>query len=59
MKIRRATLNKIAIAFLILAVFDMLVGQKTLATVCAGIAIALSLGAPLISGSSSKNGKGR
>ena len=58
MKLPRATLNRIAIAFLILAVFDMVVGQKTLATVCAAIAIALSLVTPLLSGSS-KNGKGR
>ncbi|MGA2393594.1 MAG: hypothetical protein ABSH03_09620 [Candidatus Lustribacter sp.] len=59
MKIPRASLNRIAIAFLILAVFDMIVGQKTLASICAGIAIALSLLAPLISGRSSKNRKGR
>ena len=58
-KLPRATLNRIAIAFLILAVFDMIVGQKTLASVCAGIAIALSLAGPLISGRSSKSGKGR
>jgi hypothetical protein len=58
-KIPRASLNRIAIAFLILAVFDMIVGQKTLASICAGIAIVLSLLAPLISGRSSKNRKDR
>jgi hypothetical protein len=58
-KLRRATLNRIAIAFLILAVVDMLVGQKTLASVCAAIAIVLSLAAPYISGPANKSGKGR
>jgi hypothetical protein len=51
----RATAQRIAIACLILAGVDILLGQKTLAMVFAGVAIAISLGAGLLAGR--KNGK--
>ena len=43
--IRKVTAQRIAIAFLILAGIDIVLGQKTLAMVCAALAIAISLGA--------------
>jgi O-methyltransferase involved in polyketide biosynthesis len=55
----KATAQRIAIACLILAVFDGFMGQKTLAMVFAGVAIAVSLGSGLYARAMRKNGKGR
>jgi hypothetical protein len=55
----KVTAQRIAIAFLVLAVFDAIAGQKTLAMVCAGIAIVLSLGASFLKRGGRKNGRGR
>jgi hypothetical protein len=53
----KATAQRIAIACLILAGVDIVLGQKTLAMIFAGVAIAVSLGAGFLAGR--KNGKGR
>jgi hypothetical protein len=53
----KATANRIAIVCLILAGVDIVLGQRTLAMVFAGVAIAISLGAGFLAGR--KNGKGR
>jgi hypothetical protein len=53
----KATAQRIAIVCLILAAFDAFSGQRTLAIVFAGIAIAISVAANVIAGR--KNGKGR
>jgi len=55
----KATAQRIAIACLILAVFDVFMGQKTLAMIFAGAAIAISLGAGFLARAGRKNGKGR
>jgi hypothetical protein len=55
----KATLQRVSIAFLVLAIIDIVIGQKTLGMVFAGLAIALSLGAGYLSRDSSKPGKGR
>jgi len=59
MKVPKATLQRIAIACLILAAFDGVMGQKTLAMVFAAVAIALSLGAGFLARGARKSGKGR
>lgn len=58
MKVPKATLQRIAIACLILAAFDGVMGQKTLAMVFAGVAIVLSLGAGFLARGARKSGKG-
>jgi hypothetical protein len=55
----KATAQRIAIVCLILAVFDAIAGQKTLAMVFAVIAIAISLGSGFLARARRKNGKGR
>jgi len=42
------TVQRLAIAFLVLAGLDVLLGQKMLGTVFAVLAIALSLGSPYL-----------
>ncbi len=59
MRPSKQVVQRVAIAFLILAAVDMFAGQKPLAMVCAGLAIALSLGAGAISRGKSTSGKGR
>jgi hypothetical protein len=56
---RKVTLQRVSIACLILAGVDIVLGQKTLAMVFAGVAIALSLGAGYLGRDGRKNGKGR
>jgi hypothetical protein len=53
----KATAQRIAIVCLVLAGVDIFLGQKTLAMIFAGVAIAISLGAGFLAGR--KNGKGR
>ena len=53
----KATAQRIAIVCLVLAGLDIVLGQKDLAMIFAGIAIALGLGAGLLGGR--RNGKGR
>jgi hypothetical protein len=55
--IPKATAQRIAIVCLILAAFDAFSGQRTLAMVFAGIAIAISLAANFLA--ARKNGKDR
>jgi len=55
----KATAQRLAIGFLVLAAFDMIVGQKTLAMIFAVLAIAISLGAGVLARGKSKTGKGR
>ena len=53
----KATAQRIAIVCLVLAGVDIALGQKTLAMIFAGVAIAISLGAGYLTGR--KNGKRR
>ncbi len=53
----KATAQRIAIICLVLAGVDIVMGQKTLAMIFAGVAIAISLGAGLLAGR--KNDKRR
>ena len=55
----KAPAQRIAIACLALAVFDAVLGQKTLAMVFAAVAIAISLGSGLLARATRKSGKGR
>jgi hypothetical protein len=55
----KATAQRIAIVCLILAAFDAFSGQRTLAMVFAGVAIAISLVANLRGRGDRKNGKDR
>ena len=59
MRMSKATVQRVSIAFLILAIVDIVIGQKTLGMVFAGLAIALSLGAGYLSRDASKSGKDR
>jgi hypothetical protein len=58
-RIPKATVQRIAIVCLILAAFDAIAGQKTLAMIFAGVAIAISIGANFLARGSRKSGKGR
>ena len=55
----KATAQRIAIVCLILAVFDAIAGQRTLAMVFAAVAIAISLGAGFLARGTRNSGKGR
>lgn len=55
----KKTVGRVSIGFLILAGVDIFIGQRDLAMVFAGVAIALSLGAPFLARLGNKNGKGR
>lgn len=55
---RKVTLQRIAIACLILAAYDAFSGQRTLAMVFAGVAIAISLFANFRGRDDRTNGKG-
>ena len=57
--IPKLTAQRVAIIFLILAVFDAIAGQRVLAMVCAGVAIVISLAAGFLARGPRKNGKGR
>jgi hypothetical protein len=57
--IPKVTAQRLAIGFLVLAAFDMFAGQKTLAMICAVVAIAISLGSGFLARAASKNGKDR
>ena len=54
----KATAQRIAIVCLVLAALDVFMGQKTLAMIFAGVAIAISLGAGFLARGARKNGKG-
>jgi hypothetical protein len=58
-RMSKGTVQRVSIAFLVLAIIDIVIGQKTLGMVFAALAIALSLGAGYLSRDSSKPGKGR
>ena len=55
----RTTAQRLAIGFLVLAGVDVLMGQKMLATVFAGLAIAISLGAGFLARKARRSGSGR
>jgi hypothetical protein len=55
----KTTIQRVAIGFLVLAGIDIFLGQKPLAMIFAGLAIALSLGAGYLARGSSKSGKDR
>jgi hypothetical protein len=55
--IPKVTLQRVAIVCLVLAAFDAIAGQRVLAMVFAGVAIAISVAANVLAGR--KNGKGR
>jgi hypothetical protein len=57
--ISKGRIQQVSIGFLVLAGIDILIGQKPLAMIFAGVAIALSLGAGYLTRGSSKSGKGR
>jgi len=57
--ISKGRIQQVSIGFLVLAGVDILIGQKSLAMIFAGVAIALSLGAGYLTRGSSKSGKGR
>ncbi len=57
--IPKATVQRLAIGFLVLAGFDLVAGQRTLAYVCAGLAIVMSLGAGAIARAMRKPRSGR
>jgi hypothetical protein len=55
----KKTIQRVAIGFLVLAGVDIVLHQRDLAMVFAGVAIALSLGANAIARATDRSGKGR